>query len=123
MPIPEEMGEKVRGNSKVADLAQHNTERWGGASYAAAFLREFVDDVPWAHIDIAGPAFNDKAAHGHVTPGGIVYQGDTYPEQYRNQFIAGNLLSSAIYWHVLEPKGSTFTARSLSIRLPSFATK
>jgi leucyl aminopeptidase len=70
MPIPEEMGEKVRGNSKIADLAQHNTERWGGASYAAAFLREFVDDLPWTHIDIAGPAYNEKAAYGHVTPGG-----------------------------------------------------
>jgi leucyl aminopeptidase len=70
MPIPEEMGEKVRGNSKIADLAQHNTERWGGASYAAAFLREFVGDVPWAHIDIAGPAYNEKAPYGHVTTGG-----------------------------------------------------
>jgi leucyl aminopeptidase len=70
MPIPEEMVEKVRGNSKVADLAQHNTERWGGASYAAAFLREFVEDIPWAHIDIAGPAFNEKGAYGHVPPGG-----------------------------------------------------
>jgi leucyl aminopeptidase len=70
MPIPEEMGEKVRGNSKIADLAQHNTERWGGASYAAAFLREFVGEVPWAHIDIAGPAYNEKAPYGHVTTGG-----------------------------------------------------
>ena len=69
MPIPDEMGEKVRGNSKIADLAQHNTERWGGASYAAAFLREFVDEVPWAHLDIAGPAYNEKAAYGHVTAG------------------------------------------------------
>jgi leucyl aminopeptidase len=70
MPIPEEMGEKVRNNSKVADLAQHNTDRWGGASYAAAFLREFVADLPWVHLDIAGPAFNEKAAYGHVTAGG-----------------------------------------------------
>jgi leucyl aminopeptidase len=70
MPIPDEMGEKVRGNSKIADLAQHNTERWGGACYAAAFLREFVGDVPWAHLDIAGPAYNEKAAYGHVPPGG-----------------------------------------------------
>ena len=70
MPIPDEMGEKVRGNSKIADLAQHNTERWGGASYAAAFLREFVGDVPWAHLDIAGPAYNEKGAYGHVTTGG-----------------------------------------------------
>jgi leucyl aminopeptidase len=70
LPIPEEMREKVRNNSKVADLAQHNTERWGGALYAAAFLREFVGDNTWAHIDIAGPAFNEKGAYGYVTPGG-----------------------------------------------------
>ncbi|MDX6324860.1 MAG: leucyl aminopeptidase [Nocardioidaceae bacterium] len=70
MPIPDEMGEKVRNNSKVADLAQHNSERWGGASYAAAFLREFVEELPWAHLDIAGPAFNEKAAYGYVPTGG-----------------------------------------------------
>ncbi len=70
MPIPDEMGEKVRGNSKIADLAQHNTERWGGASYAAAFLREFVGDLPWVHVDIAGPAYNEKGPYGHVTTGG-----------------------------------------------------
>jgi leucyl aminopeptidase len=70
MPIPDEMRDKVRGNSKIADLAQHNSERWGGASYAAAFLREFVGDVPWAHLDIAGPAFNEKSPYGHVGAGG-----------------------------------------------------
>ena len=59
MPIPEEMTEKVRNNSKIADLAQHNSERWGGASYAAAFLQEFVGDVPWVHLDIAGTAYAD----------------------------------------------------------------
>lgn len=70
LPIPEEMTEKVRTNSKIADLAQHNSERWGGALYAAAFLREFAEDVPWGHLDIAGPSFNEKAAWGHVTQGG-----------------------------------------------------
>jgi leucyl aminopeptidase len=70
LPIPDEMGEKVRNNSKIADLAQHNTERWGGALYAAAFLREFVGDSTWAHVDIAGPAFNEKPAYGYVTAGG-----------------------------------------------------
>ena len=70
MPIPDEMTEKVKGNSKIADLAQHNTERWGGASYAAAFLQEFVGSVPWVHVDIAGPSFNEKGAYGHVLPGG-----------------------------------------------------
>ena len=70
LPITEEMGEKVKSNTKVADLAQHNTERWGGTLYAAAFLREFVGEHRWAHLDIAGPAFNDKGAYGYVTPGG-----------------------------------------------------
>jgi len=70
LPIPEEMGEKVRGNSKIADLAQHNLDRWGGALYAAAFLREFVADRPWAHLDIAGPAFNGTSAYGYMPPGG-----------------------------------------------------
>ena len=70
LPIPEEMGEKVRSNTKIADLAQHNSERWGGALYAAAFLREFVGEHRWAHLDIAGPAFNEKAAYGYVGPGG-----------------------------------------------------
>ena len=70
LPIPDEMGEKVKSNTKIADLAQHNSERWGGTLYAAAFLREFVGETKWAHLDIAGPAFNDKGAYGYVTPGG-----------------------------------------------------
>ena len=40
---------------------------------------------------------------GHVTCGGIVYQADTYPKEFHDQYIAGNLLSNAIYWHKLEP--------------------
>ncbi len=48
---------------------------------------------------------------GHVTCGGIVYTGDSFPEQYRNQYIACNLLSNALYWHRLEAKGSTFAAK------------
>jgi putative membrane-bound dehydrogenase-like protein len=47
---------------------------------------------------------------GHVTCGGIIYQADTYPEQYRNQYIAANLLSNAIYWHKLETVKSSFKA-------------
>ena len=48
---------------------------------------------------------------GHVTPGGIIYKADAYPEAFRNTFIGGNLLSNAVYWHTLAPKGSTFTAK------------
>jgi leucyl aminopeptidase len=69
MPIPEAMEERVH-SSKVADLAQHDWVRWGGGLFAAAFLREFTDGRPWAHLDIAGPGFNSGSAYGHVTPGG-----------------------------------------------------
>ncbi|WP_109508704.1 leucyl aminopeptidase [Nocardioides speluncae] len=69
LPIPPEMTERVH-SSKIADLSQHDWVRWGGALFAAAFLREFTGEVPWAHLDIAGPAFNSGAAWGHVTSGG-----------------------------------------------------
>ena len=70
LPIPPEMPEKVRTHSTVADLMQHNLDTYGGALYAAAFLQEFVGDRRWAHLDIAGPAFNNGGAYGHVTSGG-----------------------------------------------------
>lgn len=70
LPIPEEMRDKVR-TTKIADLSQHNPDAWGGALYAAAFLREFVaDGIPWAHLDIAGPAFNEGGPFGYTPKGG-----------------------------------------------------
>ncbi len=47
---------------------------------------------------------------GHVTCGGVLYDADVYPEQYRGQYIAANLLSNAINWHKLEPHKSSFRA-------------
>jgi leucyl aminopeptidase len=69
MPIPEGMDERIH-SSKIADLAQHDWVRWGGGLFAAAFLREFTGNLPWAHLDIAGPAFNSGSASGHLTSGG-----------------------------------------------------
>src|SRR5205085_1807701 len=45
---------------------------------------------------------------GHVTVGGIVYQGDSFPERFRGKYIAADLLGHAVYWHDIEPMGSTF---------------
>jgi leucyl aminopeptidase len=73
LPIPDETREAVRTESKIADVLQHNWVRWGSALYAAAFLGEFVDDVPWAHLDIAGPAYNGGGAWGHVPAGATGY--------------------------------------------------
>ncbi len=46
--------------SEVADIKNVGEGRWGGAITAAKFLEQFVGDVPWTHLDIAGPAFRDK---------------------------------------------------------------
>ena len=46
-------------------------DRSGGMLVAGLFLREFVPDgIHWAHLDIAGPAFNDGAAYGYTPKGG-----------------------------------------------------
>ena len=68
LPIPEEMAGKLK--SRVADL-NNVGDRDGGALQAAAFLRSFVaDGLRWGHLDIAGPAFNEKGAHGFTPEGG-----------------------------------------------------
>jgi len=46
--------------SEHADISNKSSSKWGGAITAAWFLSEFVQDVPWAHIDIAGPAWIKK---------------------------------------------------------------
>lgn len=69
LPIVEEMRSVVRSAS-VGDLRQHNPKPYGGALYAAAFLREFVAETAWAHLDIAGPAFNDGSAYDYTPVGG-----------------------------------------------------
>ena len=68
LPIPEDAPPKLA--SKVADV-KSTGDRYGGALTAAAFLSTFVpEEIPWAHLDIAGPAFNDSAEHGYTTVGG-----------------------------------------------------
>lgn len=56
-------------NGKIADI-KNMGQRYAGAITAALFLHEFVGDVPWAHIDIAGPAFA-SAKDGYNPAGGI----------------------------------------------------
>nr|WP_239579885.1 leucyl aminopeptidase [Microlunatus panaciterrae] len=69
LPIPKEIKPKLE--SKVADLRSTGSDRYAGALVAAAFLREFIgEDTPWAHLDIAGPAFHGGAPYGYVSPGG-----------------------------------------------------
>ncbi|MDE9366437.1 leucyl aminopeptidase [Luteipulveratus sp. YIM 133132] len=72
MPLREELRKHM--DSDVADV-KHTGQKEGGAITAALFLREFVGDgkngkpLPWVHIDIAGPAFNESSAHGYTPKG------------------------------------------------------
>lgn len=61
------------------------------------FTYGYFDHVP--HRNFRG---------GHVTVGGIIYQGDTFPERYRGKYIAADLLGHGVYWHNVEPRGTTF---------------
>jgi leucyl aminopeptidase len=84
MPIPEDVVERTK-KSKIADVLQHDWVRWGGGLYAAAFLQHFTGGLPWAHLDIAGPAFNSGSAYGHVTAGGTGFAVSTLVELVRGR--------------------------------------
>ena len=58
MPMFKEYFDSMK--SDIADM-KNTGSRWGGASAAGKFLEKFVKDVKWAHIDIAGVAFLEKA--------------------------------------------------------------
>lgn len=66
--------------SKVADIKNVGEGRWAGAITAAKFLESFVGDVPWVHIDIAGPAFADS------------------PKPHRDAGATGVMVRSLIRW-------------------------
>jgi leucyl aminopeptidase len=69
MPFPEELRKGL--DSTVADLANVSSDRGGGMMVGGLFLREFVPDgAAWAHLDIAGPAFNEKGPFGYTPKGG-----------------------------------------------------
>lgn len=79
LPLPDRLMEQLK--SDVADM-KNTGERWGGALTAGLFLKEFAGDVPWVHVDIAGPASADKEL-GHVTKGGTGFAVTTMLEYLR----------------------------------------
>ena len=54
LPVDEEYRDMIKSN--IADIV-NSGGRWGGAVTAAMFLKEFVGDTPWIHLDIAGVAW------------------------------------------------------------------
>ena len=69
MPMEERYFEGLK--SVVADM-KNTGPRAGGSITAALFLKQFVKDTPWAHIDIAGPVWSDKE-NGYNSPGATGY--------------------------------------------------
>ena len=74
MPLAEEL--RTLLNTEVADIANAKPgNTLGGMLLAGLFLREFVgqtpegDQIPWAHLDIAGPAANSQSAWGYTPKG------------------------------------------------------
>lgn len=68
MPMPTHLRKGME--SPVADISNIG-ERPGSGLVAGLFLNEFVDEkVLWAHLDIAGPAFNDSGPFGYTPKGG-----------------------------------------------------
>ena len=74
MPLPPEL--RTILNSDVADIANVKPgEVLGGMLSAGQFLKDFVgtndegEDIPWAHLDIAGPAANSSGPYGYTPKG------------------------------------------------------
>lgn len=68
MPLPDDLKDDLK--SQVADLSNISGQRFAGMLVAGVFLREFVaDGVQWAHIDVAGPAYNTSGPWGYTPKG------------------------------------------------------
>jgi leucyl aminopeptidase len=71
MPLPDDVRKGM--DSEVADLSQVNSgmDRAGHMLQGGIFLSHFVpEDLPWAHLDIAGPAYNAGEPTGYLPKGG-----------------------------------------------------
>ncbi|MDA7951021.1 MAG: leucyl aminopeptidase [Pirellulaceae bacterium] len=82
LPMFDSFGKQIQG--KIADIKNVGEGRWGGAITAAKFLEEFVEETPWLHIDIAGPAFLDSPKP-HLDGGGTGCMVRTLVEVIRNR--------------------------------------
>ncbi|WP_010584222.1 PVC-type heme-binding CxxCH protein [Schlesneria paludicola] len=77
-----------------------------GGYFVKSFAKHGALHNPFAY------GYFDHAPHqnfrgGHVTVGGIIYQGDSFPDSFRGQYISGDLLGHGVYWHKITPRGST----------------
>jgi len=97
-------GGNVIAGTNVSHIALHQVQ---GAYYEKIFGKHGELSNPYAFGyfgHIPSPVF----LGGHITVGGLVYQGGALPERFNGAYIAGNLLSNNVYWHVFSRDGSSF---------------
>ena len=85
--LPLERSYRSLLDSPIADM-KNIGDRWGGSILAALFLSEFVNERPWIHLDIAGPARADKVEH-YVANGGTGFSVRTLVELAREMVKKG----------------------------------
>jgi putative membrane-bound dehydrogenase-like protein len=102
-----EQGQAIAGTNWGDALCLHQVQ---GGYYVKGFFKHGPLHNPYTY------GYFEHVKHtghvgGHVTCGGIVYQGDTFPDSFRNTYVAANLLSNAVYWSKFAPDGSTYRTR------------
>jgi len=111
------------GNTWGLDFDRHGNvfagTNWGdaiclhqvqGGYYVKGFTKHGPLHNPYTY-GYFNHAKHEGHVGGHVTCGGIVYQGGAFPETFRNAYIGPNLLSNAVYWSTIEADGSTFKTK------------
>jgi leucyl aminopeptidase len=83
MPLPPELRKSI--DSDVADIT-NTGDRYGGMLVGGMFLKEFVaEGIPWAHLDVAGPAYNTLDAWGYTPKGGTGVPVRTFVQLAENE--------------------------------------
>lgn len=67
LPLYDDLAKDLK--SEIADLSNSSSKKYGGTIFGGLFLKEFVGETPWIHIDFAGPAFCESA-HYYMQKGG-----------------------------------------------------
>ena len=83
-PMPLEKNYAMLMESDIADLRNISTSRYGGSLTAGLFLKNFVpEEIPWVHLDIAGPAFAERPIGKYLGKGATGYGVRTLVEYIR----------------------------------------
>jgi leucyl aminopeptidase len=91
LPMPDDYRSHI--DSEVADMRNVGRAGQAGSIAAAMLLREFVGEVPWAHLDIAGPARSDENSR-YLTKGGTGFGVRTLVALVTSEAFARSLVRS-----------------------------